>query len=125
MFARFKYAEFIIIGITVILFSCRRTTLGELNAEKYVNAIYIQEGAEHTRYPYGIKSIPCRTKDACKAICLNTVRNNWTRFKRHGGTGIEDFTAYIAARYLKGDTKANQQIWRKNVLKLYGKSQKT
>ena len=48
--------------------------------EEIVNAIYQIEGGSNAKYPYGIRSIPCKTKSECRRICTNTVKNNRQRF---------------------------------------------
>ena len=113
-------APFIILGIIVFLSVGRQPAMGELNVEKLVKAIRISEGTG-SRFPYGIKSVPCYSQSECKAICIKTVRHYENDFTRHGDGGINNFIQYLGPRYVcgrQGNCPA-AITWEKNVKRLY------
>ena len=82
------------------------------NASKICNAIYIIEGKENARQPFGIETIECETYEKYQQICYNTVNNNKIRFKQQ--TKEKDFLTFLAKRYCP----YNWKVWLKN-LKFY------
>ena len=96
-------------------------SLEVLNVPKLCEAIYRSEGGDRTNYPYGIKSVSCETKDECRIKCLESVRNQFKLFTRHGGKGIKNFIREFARRYDSGDSRAGQAVWIKNVTYFYYK----
>ena len=96
-------------------------SLEVLNVPKLCEAIYRSEGGDRTNYPYGIKSVSCETKDECRIKCLESVRNQFKLFTRHGGKGVKNFIREFARRYDSGDSRAGQAIWIKNVTRIYYK----
>ena len=69
----------------------------EIPVDKIVNAIYIIEGSERAKKPFGILSVPCDGYNECRRICENTVVNNFRRWKKAGRPG--DYLEFLAARY--------------------------
>ena len=63
------------------------------------DAIYIIEGKEKARQPYGIETIECKSKEYCEQICLNTVKNNRVRYKEYGYKQYKDYLSFLASRY--------------------------
>jgi len=92
-----------------------------LDENKLCEAIYRSEGGDRTNYPYGIKSVSCETKDECRIKCIESVRNQFKLFTRHGGKGVKNFIREFARRYDSGDSRAGQAIWIKNVTRIYYK----
>ena len=113
-------APFIILGIIVFLSVGRQPAMGELNVNKLAEAIYIQEGVG-SRYPYGIKSIPCSTKKECRSICINTIKHRLKDFKKSNQSGIKPFIRFLAERYEQGQSRMDKEIWAKSVTRIYGK----
>ena len=84
--------------------------------EQIVNAIYIAEGAEKTKYPYGIKSVPCNGHDECRRICFNTVRNNVRRWRTAVEKGdTRDYLTFLWHRYCPPSEHTLNNHWLKNV----------
>lgn len=79
-----------------------------------VDAIYIAEGGQKAKIPYGILSV--QTKDP-RQICLNTVRNHRRRHSAHQ-CGL-DFITCLGNRYCppQADPQGNKN-WIRNVKKL-------
>ncbi len=77
--------------------------------QEICNAIYIIEGKEKARQPFGIETIECKTFEKCEQICLNTVKNKRTAWNQEG-----DFLEYLAKKYCP----YNWKVWLKN-LKFY------
>jgi hypothetical protein len=94
------------------------------NAEEYtdeeiITAIYHAEGGEKTKYPYGIRSIPCESKTACRKVCEKTIQNNRVRFARYGHKQYQDFISFLSSRYCpigsRDDPQGLNKNWLKNV----------
>lgn len=87
-----------------------------IDAVKIVDAIKIVEGV-NSRYPYGIKSIPCSGQAECRRICQNTVKNTFKRWLRAGKPG--DYLDYLADRYCPAsvDPQGNKN-WKRNIHKI-------
>ena len=109
--------------ITLLFIGCQRQTeiKEKIDVSKMCEAIYRSEGGDRTNYPYGIKSVSCKTKDECRLKCLESVRNQFKLFTRHGGKGIKNFIREFARRYDSGDSRIGQAIWIKNVTRIYYK----
>ncbi len=97
--------------------------LPEAEANKIVDAIYVIEGGNNTKYPYGIRSIPIKGNTAeekkayARRICLNTVQNNHDRWIKAGQKG--EFLVYLANRYCPvgatNDPAGLNNNWLKNL----------
>jgi hypothetical protein len=81
----------------------------EYNPHEICEIIYIIEGKEKARQPYGIETIECSSREKCKRICHNTVINNLKRFQNQ--TEENDFLTFLARRYCP----PNWKIWLKNL----------
>ena len=116
-----------IIGCTLLIFiaSCmgpKAAHAKDYSNEQIVSAIYKAEGGKKSQYPYGIRSVDCRTEQECYRICLNTVRNNRVRFAKYGHKNHPDFISFLGSRYCPTNSKAlsnNERrlnkYWIKNV----------
>lgn len=89
---------------------------------QYVEAIYHAEGGEKAEYPYGIRSVKCSTKQECKRIAVNTVVNNFKRYRDYGRNQYPSYVAFLGSRYCpvkgKGLSPAEKKLngnWVKNV----------
>lgn len=94
----------------------------EFSDIQIVNAIYLSEGGDHATYPYGIRSIKCESKSACRNICLTTVRHNRKRFEEYGYREYPQFVQFLGERYcptkgrnLSSSEKRLNKNWVKNV----------
>ena len=87
---------------------------------KVVGAIFIAEGGNNTKYPFGIKSIKTNNPER---ICRNTVRNNYLRWQQAGKTN--DFISFLGGRYCpigdKEDKNGLNKNWIRNVQRLVDK----
>ena len=86
----------------------------EYSAQEICNAIYIIEGKEQARQPYGIETIECGSKRECEQICLNTVNNNRRRYAEYGHKEYNTYLKFLASRYCP----VNQENWLR-MLKFY------
>ncbi|MDO8611121.1 MAG: hypothetical protein Q7R95_11400 [bacterium] len=86
--------------------------------DKIVKSIYIIEGKNKTKYPFGIKSIETNGNyEKSKRICEKTVENNWIRWQKLGKTN--DFIEFLGNRYCPQSADKQGNInWIKN-LKYY------
>ena len=86
---------------------------------KIVDAIYLAEGGDKTRYPYGIKSVPCHSLSDCRRIAENTVRNNHKRWIASDKS--KEFIYFLADRYCPPSVDPiGNRNWKANVSKLAG-----
>ena len=109
-----------IILATVLLFLCLACSAQEpSDDEDLIYAIYKAEGGEKAVKPYGILSVPCDTKDECRQICLNTVRNNRRRYADYGYKKYDTYLEFLASRYAPigatNDPRGLNKNWLKNV----------
>lgn len=104
-------------GIFILLYVGKAHA--EYTDEQIVNAIYKAEGGDHAEYPYGIRSVSCGTRDECRKICRNTVKNNRLRYAQYGKKSHPDFITFLASRYCPvgagNDPKNLNKNWIKNV----------
>jgi len=73
----------------------------EKMVSELADAIYHAENS--AIYPYGIKSIPCKGKDECRRICMNTIRNNIKRWRDAGRK--EDYLLFLRNKYAPQNVK--------------------
>jgi hypothetical protein len=92
-----------------LLIFCTTSYAQEYSVKEICNAIYIIEGKEKARQPYGIETIKCNTKIKCEQICINTVNNTWKRFNTQ--IKEKDFYTFLAKRYCP----YNWQEWKYNL----------
>lgn len=85
--------------------------------DKVVGAIFIAEGSNKTRWPYGIKSIVATNEAHAKRICERTVENNWIRYQKSPKTN--DFLTYLGNVYCpKSADPIGNKNWIANIHKL-------
>lgn len=84
---------------------------------RIVAAIYKVEGGAGAKYKYGIVSVKVKDDNEAKRICLNTVKNNYWRWKKAGGKG--NFIEFLGARYapigVGNDPRNLNKNWIKNM----------
>ena len=82
-----------------------------------VDRIYVIEGAERAKVPYGILSVKCSSREECRRVCMNTVRNNWRRWDKAGRPG--EYLDFLADRYcpIKSDPIGNRN-WKANMRRM-------
>jgi len=114
----------IFIGLTVLavlfLYGIARADVcseaSGYSCDQIVNAIYLSEGGSKTKYPYGIKSVSCAGHDACRKVCLNTVKNNVGRWRKAQATGdARDYLTFLWHRYCPPQAHDLNNNWLKNV----------
>jgi hypothetical protein len=86
--------------------------------DQLADAIYHAEGGKNTNFPYGIKSVRCDSDRECRAICINTIRNNVRRFKQDN-RGFSSYLEFLANRYapvgVANDPTNLNRNWLRNV----------
>ena len=87
-------------------------------AEELADAIYWAEGGSGTRFLYGIRSVRCDNDRECRAVCINTIRNNVRRF-REDSEGFDNYLEFLAHRYapigVENDPGDLNRDWLRNV----------
>jgi hypothetical protein len=89
-------------------------------AERLADAIWLAEGGKAAKTPYGVLSVRTGSEARARAVCVNTVRNNWTRWEAAGKPG--DFIDYLGKKYApvgaKNDPRGLNKNWPGNVRRL-------
>ena len=80
------------------------------------DAIYLAEGGEKASSPFGILSVKCEGYDACRQICLNTIRNNRRRYAEWGYKEHATYLEFLWHRYAPPKAHPLNRHWLKNVL---------
>ncbi len=99
--------------------------MSESDAEKIADAIYKVEGGKKAKVPYGILSVKVKNEQEARKACLNTIRNNFKRWKKAGAKG--NYLDYLAEIYCptkgnnlsEAEKKCNKN-WRPNLKKILG-----
>lgn len=90
-----------------------------LDIERLANAIYIAEGANKTKYPYGI--IKKYKHTTPRQACINTIKSNLKRYKQ--SKSKEDFIVFIGRTFCPvgatNDPLGLNRNWTLNVKYLY------
>lgn len=82
-----------------------------------VDAIYITEGGNKTRFPFGIKSVKCSGYDDCRQVASNSVVNSYRRWQDAGSPG--EFIDFLADRYCPPSVdKQGNENWKKNMRRI-------
>ena len=107
----------------IILLLCAVTARAEMplaDVARMADAIYIAEGGEKARKPYGILSVRVDSHAEARRVCVTTIKNNHARWERAGRPGR--FVDFIADRYCppSADPRGNVN-WKRNVQKLMEK----
>lgn len=78
----------------------------------------IRRSENSKKYPYGIRSVKCKTTEKCRKIAENTVKNNYERWLKAGRPG-RDFINFLANKYApaeaSNDPRRLNQFWYRNV----------
>ena len=103
----------------LVLFALVATNALALDANRIADAIYRVEGGAKAKSPYGILSVKVANSTEARKICLNTIRNNHTRWIRAGKPG--KFLDFLADRYCPklADPIGNRN-WKKNIKAISG-----
>jgi hypothetical protein len=108
-----RFAIFALLGCAI---SARAfETLSPDKVNQISAAIYKIEGGNHTKYPFGIRSIDTSGNvDKAKIICQNTIRNNFVRWQKAGKQ--TDFLTYLGNVYCpqSADSVGNKN-WQHNI----------
>lgn len=106
------------------LFLFAPSSFGQIStnlANKIADKIYLIEGGAKTKHPYGVLSIKTSgNQDVARRICLNTIRNNYSRWQKSPKTN--DFLTFLGNKYAPvgaDNDKNNLNVnWIKNIHKL-------
>lgn len=93
------------------------TPIGSHDLQRIVRAIYLAEGGDKARVPYGILSVKVRSKDHAKQVCERTVINSHARWVQSGKR--ESFIKYLGSTYCpKSSDPVGHENWVRNVTAL-------
>ena len=113
-----KFCTIAGIGLILVLFLCFISlahAAEEYSNERIVNAIYLAEGGKKAISPFGILSVKCEGYDACRLICLNTIRNNRKRYADYGYKQYDTFLEFLWHRYAPPEAHPLNKNWLRNV----------
>ena len=111
-----------VLAIIFLMCSCsmadtvviKQDNIAGYSLNQWANAIYIAEGGQKTRHPYGILATYKHT--TARQACINTIKSKykqWVKIGRHGA-----FIAFLASKYCPvgcdNDVGTNR-YWVKNV----------
>lgn len=100
--------------LILIILSCSFiTSASEVYINKVVDAIYLAEGGEKAKKPYGILSVPCNSKEEGRVICYNTVKRRYQIWQSEGAKG--DFITFLGKKYAPVKASQLNNNWVKNV----------
>lgn len=90
-----------------------------LDADRIANAIYKVEGGSKAKAPYGILSIKVSSGHQARQICINTIKNNHTRWINAGRPG--KYLDFLADRYCpKAHDPVGNRNWKRNIRQISG-----
>ena len=107
-----------LIAIATLMLAAAVVSAQPINVERMADAIYRAEGGDKARVPYGVLSVKVKDKADARRICINTIRNNITRWEKAGKPG--EYIDFLANRYCppSADPIGNRN-WKKNVAAIY------
>jgi hypothetical protein len=107
--------KWIVGGLAILLsvIAAAGQALNEKDANRIADAIYLAEGGAKARVPYGILSLKVRDKDHARKICLNTIQNNYRRWKTSETN--QPFLDFLADRYCPPTDSVGNKNWKRNV----------
>ena len=103
--------------LTLLVFSSSYLALAEEPVNVYVLADSIRQ-AEGV-WTYGVKSVKCETEEACRKICINSIRNNLKRYQRSDKS--KDFITFMGFRWCPPSIHKLNRNWVKNTTSIYNK----
>jgi len=93
-----------------------------INTNAIADAIYVAEGGDKTKYPYGISKkksgIQTLNKDDARKICINTIGHAYSDWKAAGSKG--DFIDFLSLKYCP----ENHIHWAKMIKSIMAKQKK-
>lgn len=96
---------------------CNTAHAEEITYDQFCDAVYIAEGGQKAKKPYGILSVPCNTESECRKICINSVRNNLKRFNNQ--SKYDDYIDFFGSRWCpvgaENDPTGLNKYWINNV----------
>jgi len=113
------FSMLLIIVLLIVMLCSLMTKPAEIkdySDDQIANAIYLAEGGEKAKVPFGILSVECEGYDACRRVCLNTIRNNRKRYADYGYKDYDTFLEFLWHRYCPPEAHPLNKHWLKNVL---------
>lgn len=113
----------LIVGAITLLMSCQAANASNkiivkgYSNEQICNAIEKAENGnnKNPKYPYGIHSVKCESKEACRQVCINTVRNNRKRYAANEDNGKITFIEFLGSRFCPTTGKLSKSESKPNV----------
>lgn len=111
-------------ALGVMIFCVYNSGADEIDVERLADAIFLAEGGYHATYLYGIRSVPYKSIEDARRICINTIKNNLKRFKKQDK--YDDYLEFLASRYCpvnaENDPLGLNRNWLKNIRYFYKES---
>lgn len=86
--------------------------------DKIADAIYIVEGRTNAKIPYGILSVRVKGEVEARRVCINTIRNNYTRWEASGKTN--NYIEFLGSRYAPVKAHPLNRNWVPNMTRILG-----
>lgn len=92
-----------------------------IDVNRLCHAIFLAEGGDKARVPYGVLSVKVKDKADARRITITSINNNIKRWEKAGKPGT--FIDFMANRWcpVASDPIGNRN-WRKNVAAIYNQS---
>ena len=115
----------ILLLAAIIAGAVNAAPLPEREVARIADAIYRAEGGSKARVPYGVLSVRVANAAEARRVCMNTIRNNHSRWESAGKPG--DFIKYLGAKYCPPSADpTGHKNWVRNVGQLIaGSNNKT
>ena len=114
----------ILLLAAIIAGAVNAAPLPEREVARIADAIYRAEGGSKARVPYGVLSVRVANAAEARRVCMNTIRNNHSRWESAGKPG--DFIKYLGAKYCPPSVDpTGHKNWVRNVQLIAGSNNKT
>jgi hypothetical protein len=100
--------------LLILLLSTNLAVLTPTDVTNLSHAIYVTEGANHTRHPYGIMSVRVSSVEEAKQVCERTIVHQFDNWQRSPKTN--NFVQFLGDKYCPpADDPVGNRNWKRNV----------
>ena len=110
-----------LIAIASLMLAATVVSAQPINVERLCHAIFLAEGGDKARVPYGVLSVKVKDKADARRITITSINNNIKRWDKAGKPGT--FIEFMANRWcpVASDPVGNRN-WKKNVTAIYNQT---
>ena len=113
-----RFLLWLSVGIVLagVLKECHGAEPEEPDFEALADSVFLAEGGDKTRFPYGVKSIDTGGDKAyARRITLNSLRHSWKRYLKAGNPG--EFIPFFTARWCPVGAEDDPQGLNRNFIR--------